>query len=193
MKKVSNLFCGIWKCVDEDSFVRVEIKNTRSGAIVRAYDVDDGEEFRLVKIKFTPLSVGYDYIVPSNGHHAKQRFVLKQEGFATSALTLVENWGKDDDGQGALFDGVWKCIEGNSAARVVVSNSSNIDFDVNAFNAETGEVFEISRVKSTPRTISFDRYVPSCDLSTRHKLVFRNDALAKHILTVFETWKKVTQ
>jgi hypothetical protein len=118
------------------------------------------------------------------------KFVLQSEGEIKSALSLSDRWGKEDSKEGESFSGVWKCVEGDTETRIRVDICAENKFFVTAYSADTGEVFKVSKVKSTSRTVSFEVFASYCGERSKHRLTFKKNGEANHTLTIFGTWKK---
>jgi len=90
------------------------------------------------------------------------------------------------------FIGIWMCVDDDSSVRVSVSKDNSNKVKVCVTDLYDGEVLEVSNVKTTSRTLSFDCVVPSTGYRTKNSLVLQGDGTCRYKLTVFETWVKVS-
>ena len=86
------------------------------------------------------------------------------------------------------FIGTWQCDEGDSSARIVVVQRADGQLSVSGYDANDGEAFEISNVKTSAGSIEFDTLMPSTGYRTHLKLNIAEEGNLRVELTLVENW-----
>ena len=199
MKKFD--FVGEWKAVDDDVTDRFKFSLTKNGQLkLSVVDDGDGEKLVVKNFKQTAQTVAFQLYVPSTGVQTNRYLVGQRSGDILEWITTFENWiklNKPPVGRtrakqyGLSFDGTWVDAEGYCVPWINIAGFGTSKLNIKVTDCVTAERAKISKLKVTPRTISFESFFPASKTRAKHHLVFKNHKTILHKLTTIMIWCKV--
>lgn len=84
--------------------------------------------------------------------------------------------------------GTWRCATEDTSAVLTVSGKERQHLGVRMRDASDGEVFKVSNVKATKRTLQFRAWMPSTDWHVQERFSLRLDGTLLDRVTFSETW-----
>lgn len=86
------------------------------------------------------------------------------------------------------FVGEWQSEEGDSFARIVISENASGELVVEAYDSSDGEVIEVSNLVIERNSIEYCTRVPSNNYRSRQRLTVMQDGSLRLELTLIERW-----
>jgi hypothetical protein len=91
-------FVGKWKAIDDDSTMRIIIRQVSSKQIqIEAYDLYDNERLDVIDVKISNEELSFSCRVPSTGYFTMNKMKLSDYGTISHEITIFETWVRENN------------------------------------------------------------------------------------------------